>query len=510
MDPPCYAALVMKKTAEKNRKELLFDGFTRTSKEIWKKTAEKSLRGGTSYEDLVWRTEDGIMVEPLYTEEEAEDFPVGEESLPGEFPFTRGTRAGKNDWLVTEEINAADTRKAALRARTAADGGAEHVIFLLDEKTEREGIAALAESTAPRGVEVSFAPAKDPLPAAAVLASRDADRRTDEDGLRGSVFFDPLSRLSAGEIFLSELDDGLEKIAETIRSFSNVSRGRGAFTVKSGTFKDSGATVIQELAFTLAAAAEYLVRLGRLGIDADGACTRLVFCFSVGSGYFEEIAKLRAARTLWTNVVERFDPTDLSAGKMKIHCRTSKFNKTLYDPHVNILRATTEALAAVTGGTDSLAVDFFDLGRADDEFSRRTARNIQLLIKNECRLDAVADPGGGSYHLEKLTGEIARKSLELFKRVETEGGYVECLKNGFIQDSVEKSRKKTLRDVSEKKKILVGTNEFPNPEEKPPEGVPEKNRTEKPADTAGTAIRPLLETRASRDVEEARAREGSR
>lgn len=491
----------MSKEEKQREQVLLFDDFPSVSKEDWKKEAEKKV----SYEDLIWHTEDGIEVEPFYTEEEAGDFFPGETPLPGEFPFVRGTGGKNNGWLLTEEVRLAAPEETGAAALAAIEGGADSLTFIPRAGMNRDALETLVKDIDPLRVSMNFALRENPEEACALFISSCAGRGIDTRELGGAVFFDPLAHLLGRESPATPLDENVDKIAEAIGHLSDAAPGYAAFSVKSSTFKDSGATITQELAFTIAAAVEYLVMLRRRGVDADSACRHLVFSFSTGSSYFAEIAKLRAARALWANVAQQFSPASAESAKMRIHCRTTAFNKTIYDPHTNILRTALEAMASVIGGTDSLTVDPFDAHyREPGGFSRRVARNIQLLIRNESHLGAVTDPGGGSYHIEKLTRSISEKSLELFQEIERKGGYLECLKSGFIQNAVEDSREKVLSDVSRRKKTLVGTNEFPDPLEKMAGDIRRTPFPEKETGGSDPAVKPLERSRAARGFEEIR------
>lgn len=495
----------MSETEKKHERILLFDDFPSVSKESWKKEAEKKIAKPESYEDLIWNTEDGIAVEPFYTREEAGDFFLWGTPLPGEFPFVRGTRKKDNSWLLTEEVRVAAPEDAAHVARGAVEGGADSLTFIPGTKLKRGGVETLIEHIDPSRTRVNFALREDPEKVSKFFISSCGKKGIDTRELGGAVFFDPLSQLLTYGSTATPLDKSVEKIAKTIGYLSDAAPGYAAFSVKSSTFKNSGATITQELSFTIAAAVEYLVMLKQRGVDADSACRHLVFSFSTGSSYFAEIAKLRAARALWANVVQQFSPAHTESAKMRIHCRTTTFNKTIYDSHVNILRTALEAMASVIGGTDSLTVEPFDVHyREPDKFSRRVARNIQLLIKNESHLDAVTDPGGGSYHIEKLTQSISQKSLELFQEIERKGGYLECLKSGFIQNAVEDSRKKALSDISRRKKTLIGTNEFPNLLEKMSGHIQKTTPAEKETNGSAPKVAPLAESRAAQAFEEIR------
>lgn len=495
----------MSRTKKKHGQTLLFDDFPGVSKESWRKETEKRIQEAESYEDLIWHTEDGIAVEPFYTEEEARNFFLGKNPFPGEFPFVRGTRKKDNGWLLTEEIKLVAAEDAGRGARAAAEGGADSVTFIPETKLKRDDVETLIKHIDPLRIRVNFALREDPEKACKLFISSCGKEGIDTRELGGAAFFDPLSHLLSRGSSAAALEENVGKVAEAIRYLSDTAPGYAAFSVESSTFKNSGATITQELAFTIAAAAEYLVMLRQRGTDPDLACRHLVFSFATGSSYFAEIAKLRAARVLWANVAHLFSLVSTESAKMRIHCRTATFNKTIYDSHVNILRTALEAMASVIGGTDSLTVEPFNACyREPDEISRRVARNIQLLIRNESRLDAVIDPGGGSYHIEKLTQSISQKSLELFQEIERKGGYLECLKSGFIQNAVESSRKKTLRGISRREKTLIGTNEFPNLLEKMSGHIRKTPPMEKEISGSAPEMATLVESRAAEGFEKIR------
>ena len=495
----------MGKAKEKREQTLLFGDFPSVSKESWKKQVEKKFPKLGSYEDFIWHTEDGIAIEPFYTEEETEDFSFRENQLPGEFPFVRGTRKKDNTWFLSEDVRLAVPKDAVCDALAAIKGGADSLTFIPETKIKRGVIETLIKDIDPLRTRINFALREDPEKVCALFISACRKKGIDTQELDGTIFFDPLSELLARGHLVTPLEEHVEKIAKTIEYLSDAAPGYAAFSVKSSTYKNSGATITQELAFTIAAAVEYLVMLRQRGVDTDSVCRHLVFSFSTGSSYFAEIAKLRAARALWANVAEKFTPVSSESAKMRTHCRTTTFNKTIYDSHVNMPRATLEAMASVIGGADSLTVEPFDAHhRESNEFSRRVARNIQLLIKNESRLDAVTDPGGGSYHIEELTQSISQKSLELFQEIERKGGYLECLRSGLIQNAVKSSREKALLDISRRKKTLIGTNEFPNPLERMIEHIQKTAPAEKEIDGLTRTVEPIAESRAAQNFERIR------
>lgn len=234
-------------------------------------------------------------------------------------------------------------------------------------------------------------------------------------------------------------------------------------TVNGSVFANAGATIVQELAYTLAAAHDYLVMLTDQGADAKAAAKTVKFNMAVGPLYFMEIAKFRAARMLWANIVEAYKTGSNCAAKMNVFAVTTRWNNTMYDPYVNMLRGTTEAMSAAIAGVSSIEVLPFDSAyETPTEFSERIARNVQLLLKEESHFDQVIDPAGGSYYLETLTQSIADNAWALFKELEAKGGYVEAFKAGAVQAAIAESAAKRDKNIATRRDILLGTNQYPN------------------------------------------------
>jgi methylmalonyl-CoA mutase len=240
--------------------------------------------------------------------------------------------------------------------------------------------------------------------------------------------------------------------------------GFHAITINGHLFQNAGATLVQELAFSLASGNEYMANITSKGLPVDRVAESLRFSFGIGSNYFMEIAKLRAARLLWTAIVEQYQPENTESSRMFIHSTTSLWNKTVYDPYVNLLRTTTEGMSAAIGNTDSMTILPFDFPYKDEsEISRRIARNQQLILKEEAYLDKIIDPAAGSYYIENLTHAIAMPAWELFKVIEEKGGLIECIKAGFVQDEIERSCHKKDMDIAQRKIVILGTNQYANP-----------------------------------------------
>jgi methylmalonyl-CoA mutase len=238
------------------------------------------------------------------------------------------------------------------------------------------------------------------------------------------------------------------------------------FTIHGAAFAEAGATAVEEIGFALAAGVDFLAALAERGVGVNRAAAALEFSFAVGSNYFFEIAKFRAFRLLWARAVESFDGTH-KAARARIAAHTLHWNKTVYDPYVNILRATTEAMAAVLGGADAVTVAPFDACyRTPDEASRRLARNTQLLLKHEAWLGRVADAGGGSYVLETITDFLSREGWRVMQSIEARGGFRRAQAEGMIAQALERGLAAREQAVALRKRVLVGTNQYANPAER--------------------------------------------
>jgi methylmalonyl-CoA mutase len=234
-------------------------------------------------------------------------------------------------------------------------------------------------------------------------------------------------------------------------------------TIAAHRFQDAGATVVQELAYAIAEGIERLATAPERGQTAEDAAGAIAFSFAIGTNFFFEIAKLRAARLLWSLVCESFGCSKCAA-KMLIHARTSRWDKTVYDPYVNILRGTTEAMSAAIGGCDTLAISSYDaVHRRPASDGIRLAYNTQLILKHEAWFDRTVDPAGGSYYVELLTDSIAREAWKLVKEIEAAGGFAKA--QAAINEAVAKSREKKLAAVASRRRSIVGTNTYANPKE---------------------------------------------
>ncbi len=467
--------------------ENLFEEFPEITPAEWTAEIVKDLNGG-DIGKLGWRTYEGFTVSPFYTEGDLDAARYITEQIPGEFPYARGNEKNSNDWKINEYIASGSVKEANGMALRSLRSGAEALTFVCEAGHGRisgipvesvRDMSALLKDIPLDEVPVHF---KCGLAAGAILSMfviAAGKRGFEKNKLGGSVDADPLKALALTGSLPAAGGEPFREIAAMISYLSRNMPSFGALSVSGHHFHDSGACATEELAFTLAAGVEYLDRLTSAGLSIDRISPHMRFSFSIGSNYFMEISKLRAARLLWAHIAGQYGARGESSKKMKIDARTSSWNKTVFDPYVNMLRGTAEAMAAAIGGAETLYVQPLDSTfKKPDEFSRRMARNTQLIIKNESYLDRVIDPSGGSYYIERLTDSLAGAAWEMFKNVEGMGGLVEALKAGFVQGEIEKTGNEKDMDIACGSAALLGINRYPNPDEKGPKkidsGLPEK------------------------------------
>ncbi len=438
-------------------KELLFDMFPGISTEEWRAKVEADLKGADFNKKLVWRTNEGFNVQPMYRAEDIAGLHTTD-SLPGEYPYVRGTRAA-NDWFVRQDIVADSAADANALALDVLGKGVTSLGFSIDEPTT-ENVAAYLKGIDIKTVEVNFTVCpRHALDLAAVLVDYIKAAGAEKE-FRGSIDYNPLRpALKHGKKIPAWAVDTAKELVEKAACVP----GLKVLSVNSDVLCNAGAYIYQELGYALAWGAEWIAALTDKGLTVDEVASRIKFNMGISSNYFMELAKFRAARMLWAQIVEKFEPKDINVAKMHQHATTSRFNQTIYDAHVNLLRSQTETMSAALAGVDSIAVTPFDAPyKRPDAFSERSARNQQLLLKEESHLDKVVDPAGGSYYVETLTVSIANEAWKLFLEVEGEGGFFAAVDEGKVQAAVNASCDKRHTDVARRKEILLGTNQFPN------------------------------------------------
>ena len=439
------------------KKEKLFDMFPECSYQEWRAKVEADLKGADFNKKLVWRTNEGFNVEPVYRAENIADLKTTD-SLPGQFPYVRGTR-NDNNWLTRQEILESEIEAANKSALDAVSKGVTALGFNI-ALTSAEEAASLLSGINLDKIEVNFrsCPRKANTLASALVAYLKAEGKLEQ--FRGSINFNPMRRqLKHGTEFPGDIKALSLELLETVKPAKNLR----IFSVDSFMLSDAGAYIYQELGYAMSWGTQWMTLLTDAGISADEAAARIKFNMGVSSNYFMEIAKFRAARMLWAQIVEQYSPSSKECAKMMVHASTSRYNQTIYDAHVNLLRSQTESMSAALAGVDSITTTPFDAPyKQPDEFSERIARNQQVLLKEESHLDKVVDPAGGSYYVETLTVSIASEAWKLFLEVEEKGGFLACLADNTIQKAVNETAAKRHTDVARRKEILLGTNQYPN------------------------------------------------
>jgi methylmalonyl-CoA mutase len=471
--------------------EKLFAGFPAATDADWRKVAEEALDGAPFEKRLVTRTPEGIDLQPIYSRADGRKLGLSDD-WPGLPPYGRGADAlgaRATGWRICQDLGCvrADDYNAALRHDL--DRGQNAVYLALDTATRvglDPNVAAPAQvadtglslasiddvDAALRGVDLGAVPLFAQAGLAAPAVARWLTQWLVRTGraaaeLHGAVLGDPFAewlRQGGLPVGLEEVFDGLAKLTTEVQRDGWRLRTIG---VDAGQWADAGAQAVQELAFGLATGTAYLRALDERGVGVDVAAPRVLFTFALGSNLFMEIAKLRAARLLWSRALEAAGG-GTEARRLVCHGRTTRWNKTVLDPHVNLLRTTSEAFAGVVGGCAGLQVGTYDgCIRAPDEFSRRLARNLQIILAEECQLSRVVDPAGGSWYVETLTRQLAAKAWGLFQDIERRGGMAAALREGYPQSRVEKTAAERIAAVESRRDGVIGTNLHPNLREKP-------------------------------------------
>ncbi|MBW8331938.1 MAG: methylmalonyl-CoA mutase small subunit [Prolixibacteraceae bacterium] len=449
--------------AEKYNK--LFNEFPPVSTQQWMDKVTADLKGADFNRRLVWKTNEGIDVQPFYREEDLEKLDYLN-SLPGEFPFVRGNKKIGNDWLVRQSIQVKDLAEANKKALTYLMKGVNSLAFVFDgsELTVTD-LSVLLKDISLDAVEVNFVGCCSRKVSEA-FTEFVKQGGWDPKSIRASVEYDPFGKFALTGKFTKGLDHINQNAGKMIQNTAELTKFK-TLAVNGKNFGNAGSSIVQELAYSLAQGAEYLTVLTEQGLTIDSVAKKMKFNLSISANYFLEIAKLRAARLLWAQIVKAYKPECECSCKMTIHSETGSWNKTVYDPYVNALRTQTEAMSASLGGVDSMTILPLNAIFEDStEFSDRIARNQQLLLKEESNFDKIADPGAGSYYIEELTASIADQAWKLFLEVQEKGGFMAALREGFIQAEIKKMAAKRDMNIATRRENLLGTNQFPNFNEK--------------------------------------------
>jgi len=451
----------LKNYSEMSVENKLFQEFPPVNTEQWEEVIIKDLKGADYQKKLMWRTDEGFSVRPYYRAEDLDAIDYLE-ALPSQFPYTRGFKTKDNHWKIVQEITEKDPVKANIIAVNALCKGADTISFCTQNIFSYQDLSLLLQNIDLEKNAVQFRCAASYIELMTWFMQYINEHQWDKTKICGSINFDAIIFALKKGKFYRDKETDLQEVIELLTLTSELPNFK-IINVNGLAMHNAGATIVQELGYALSVANEYLSFATEKGIASENIASKMQFTLSVGSNYFMEIAKLRAARVLWATLIEQYQPMCDCAYHLTINTVASSWNKTLYDPYVNMLRSTTEAMSAALGGADSIALQPFDIAyKKENEFSSRISKNTQIILKEEAYFDKVVDPAAGSYYIENLTNSIIEQSWKLFQETEKEGGFIVLTENGKIKSEIEKSAQKRDMDIAMRKYVFLGTNQYPN------------------------------------------------
>jgi methylmalonyl-CoA mutase len=436
---------------------------------------------------MISRTFEGIDLQPIYSPWDPMDATPWEQAFPGADPFRRGAELVCRGWDIAQDLPYPTCEEFSDALRNDMERGQTAVQLTIDAAGQsgkdpdevpaglvgREGVSIFSmpglskalEGVPLQEIRLIINAGAASVPYAALLCALARKKGVDLGRVRFVVGFDPLGNLVREGSLPLPLEGAYREMA-AITAWAHLhAKGLKTIAVYSQPYHNGGANAVEELGYAIATGATYLRELQRRGVAPDIAAGHVWFSFSLSPMFFMEVAKLRAARLLWSAVVEAFGGAE-DARRMEMHVRTSRFSATALDPYVNMLRGTTESLSGAIGGCTTMHVAPFDeVIRLPDEFSRRIARNAQIIIQSEAHIDAVLDPAGGSWYVESLTDELAGKAWELFQEVERAGGMGKAVLEGHPQARVASTATRKLESVTHRRSAIVGVSVYANPDE---------------------------------------------
>ena len=443
-----------------NIKEKLFTEFTAPTAQEWLDKIQVDLKGADFNKKLVWRTNEGFNMQPFYRREDVLKLKTPD-ALPGEFPFVRGNKKDNNEWYVRQDIKVTDAKEANAKALDVLKKGVDSLGFKFGgDSVSAEFVETLLEGIECECVELNFSTCqRKSLELAKILVAYFEKKGYDKEKIVGSIDWDPMHRIVMRGKDVTAVLAVAPEIVETLKDFPKFR----CVAVNAGALNNAGAYIVQELGYALAWGNEYLNQLVEAGVEPTLAARKIKFNLGISENYFMEIAKFRAARMLWAEIVKQYEPKCDCACKMCVNATTTSYNMTVFDSYVNLLRTQTEAMSAALAGVHSIVVNPFDAAyETPTDFSERIARNQQLLLKEESHFDKVVDPSAGSYFIEELTTSLADVAWKLFLKIEEEGGFLAAIKTGTVQDDINATNEKRHKDAAQRKEFILGTNQFPN------------------------------------------------
>jgi methylmalonyl-CoA mutase len=447
--------------SERHGKGSLFSEFPATSKKKWIDKINDDLKGADFQKKLVWKSLDGPIVDPFYTSEDVEHLDYLKNFHNLNLNSTN-PQEGPRSWIIYENIHVKNEKKANIEAQKSLHMGGNGINYMLSNSNISE-IASLLSSIYPNIVPVKFNLKGNTIDfLTQFLQTAEDILGIEREHIMGGFNFDPLMHYTLnGNLAEKEI----QALGECLLITRDINDFRPV-TVNGSHFHNSGANAAQEIAMVISAAVEYLERFKVRDILVKDFLSGFEFSMAVGTNFFMEIAKIRALRILFYNVTNMYEIQDFHPEDIKIHCESSVWTKTIYDPYVNMLRNTTEAMSAILGGCNSLSISAFDeIFNTPTDFSKRISRNISNLLYEESYFDKVSDPAAGSYYIEELTDKLVESSLEIFKELENNGGFVKSFEDGKIKSLIGTSRHKKHELISKRREVFIGTNQYPNTHE---------------------------------------------
>ncbi len=439
----------------------LFREFEPIGTPTWIDKLKLDLKAEDPMSKLRWHTPDNMEIEAFYRSEDIINIPFIN-NRPEEAPFVRSTKTD-NNWQINRIIDTADVEQANAIAIKAISRGANSIEFNCSQLKKFDDMSRIL-----RGINLEEITLRFDKPMSYKIILKHLIKFVDENKIdKSKVKFafnwDAMAyRLISGKYYQT-FDDNIDELKYLIEEADNYFPNFRVLSINARHFSNGGATTVQELAFTISSAVEYAVRLVEKGVSLSSILKHIQFRMAIGSAYFMEIAKFRALRFMWAKAIAAFDPSMEMEAKAYIHAMSSLWNKSIFDPYVNLLRTTTETMSAAIGGVDVISVLPFDkVYKYENDFSGRIAQNQQIIIKEEAHFDKVVDPAGGSYYIENLTTSLISYSWQLFNNIEDKGGFAIAVESGFIKNELAVSYKKFHEAAAKRKLNILGTNQFPN------------------------------------------------
>ncbi|MFH2029361.1 MAG: methylmalonyl-CoA mutase family protein [Bacteroidota bacterium] len=471
----------------------------------WKEKVIEELKGVSFEKKLVTKTYEGIDLNPIYVKNDIADLP-NLNDMPG---FSSGLRGSSvsgfahNSWEICQEIKASSAKEFNLILKRDLKAGQTAINLSLDI-TSINDLEIVFKDVNPMSLPIYFSAGFSSFPSLTLFKTFFKKNGLDSKIIIGSIEADPYEYLLLNGNLPVSVDAVFDDMKNAIEYAEKELPGIRTIGVSAFSYNSSGANAVQELACAFSTAIDYIEEMLKRGLNINTIAKNFRFTFGVGSFFFMEISKLRASRLIWNNILKTFG-SDLIKHKIKIHAKTAQFNQTICDPYVNMLRTTTEAFSAVAGGADSIQTNPFDESYSEtDEFSRRIARNVQIILGEESHLSELIDPAGGSYYVESLTNELAKAAWKEIQKISGMGGMLTAIINGYPQNEIASIANQKKNDLATRKRVIVGSNMYANTKETLPK---RDDRNQKQTIAAGSEellVQKLQPHRASEIFEELR------